>query len=142
MLYRIKDEQDNPEKQSRRKQNHSYLLARIKKVWVADFTTSRQKQAGSIPPLSLTYLSVSLSVGTTGDSYDNALAESVNGLYKTEVIDYFKHEWEGVKDVALATLDWVHWYNHERLHSTNEYLSPVEAENIYYRSLNRSSYAA
>lgn len=64
------------------------------------------------------------SVGTTGDSYDNALAESVNGLYKAEVIDYFKHEWEGVNDVALATLDWVHWYNHERLHSKNGYLSP------------------
>jgi len=64
------------------------------------------------------------SVGTTGDSYDNALAESVNGLYKTEVIDYFKPEWNGVNDVALATLDWVHWYNHERLHSTNAYLSP------------------
>ena len=64
------------------------------------------------------------SVGTTGDSYDNALAESVNGLYKTEVIDYFKHEWEGINDVALATLDWVHWYNHERLHSRNGYLSP------------------
>ncbi|WP_430508765.1 integrase core domain-containing protein, partial [Escherichia coli] len=61
----------------------------------------RLKQAG-----------LAASVGTTGDSYDNALAESVNGLYKTEVIDYFKHEWEGINDVALATLDWVHWYNH------------------------------
>ena len=50
------------------------------------------------------------SVGTTGDSYDNALAESVNGLYKTEVIHYLKQEWEGVNDVALATLDWIHWY--------------------------------
>ena len=64
------------------------------------------------------------SVGTTGDSYDNALAESVNGLYKAEVIDYLKQEWDGVNDVALATLDWVHWYNHERLHSTNGYVSP------------------
>ena len=82
------------------------------------------------------------SVGTTGDSYDNALAESVNGLYKTEVIDYFKHEWAGVNDVALATLDWVHWYNHERLHSTNGYLSPIEAENIYYCSLIPSGHAA
>ena len=82
------------------------------------------------------------SVGTTGDSYDNALAESVNGLYKTEVIDYFKHEWEGVNDVALATLDWVHWYNHERLHSKNGYLSPIDAENIYYSSLKPSGYAA
>ncbi|MEO1849314.1 MAG: IS3 family transposase [Psychrobacter sp.] len=82
------------------------------------------------------------SVGTTGDSYDNALAESVNGLYKTEVIDYFKHEWEGINDVALATLDWVHWYNHERLHSRNGYLSPIDAENIYYCSLKPSGYAA
>ncbi|MDI4509367.1 IS3 family transposase [Moraxella osloensis] len=82
------------------------------------------------------------SVGTTGDSYDNALAESINGLYKTEVIDYFKHEWEGINDVALATLDWVHWYNHERLHSRNGYLSPIDAENIYYCSLKPSGYAA
>ena len=82
------------------------------------------------------------SVGTTGDSYDNALAESVNGLYKTEVIDYLKQQWEGATDVARATLDWVHWYNHERLHSKNGYLSPIEAENIYFRSLNRSGYAA
>ena len=82
------------------------------------------------------------SVGTTGDSYDNALAESVNGLYKAEVIDYLKQEWDGVNDVALATLDWVHQYNHERLHSTNGYVSPVDAENIYYCSLIPSGYAA
>ena len=82
------------------------------------------------------------SVGTTGDSYDNALAESVNGLYKAEVIDYLKQEWDGVNDVALATLDWVHWYNHERLHSTNGYVSPIYAENIYYCSLNLSGHAA
>ena len=82
------------------------------------------------------------SVGTTGDSYDNALAESVNGLYKTEVIDYLKKDWEGAADVGLATLNWVHWYNHERLHSTNGYLSPIDAENIYYRLLIPSSHAA
>ncbi|MDM1252564.1 transposase [Acinetobacter johnsonii] len=53
-----------------------------------------------------------------------------------------KQEWDGVNDVALATLDWVHWYNHERLHSTNGYVSPVDAENIYYCSLIPSGYAA
>ena len=53
-----------------------------------------------------------------------------------------KQEWEGMNDVALATLDWIHWYNHERLRSTNGYLSPIEAENVYYRSLNLSGYAA
>ena len=47
------------------------------------------------------------SVGTTGDSYDNALAETVNGLYKTEVIEYLKQQWQGVNDVELATLEWV-----------------------------------
>lgn len=82
------------------------------------------------------------SVGTTGDSYDNALAESVNGLYKSEVIEYLKHEWEGKDDVALATLDWVHWYNTKRLHSKNGYLSPLEKEATYYRSLNPLGQAA
>ncbi len=48
---------------------------------------------------------VKASVGTTGDSYDNALAETVNGLYKTEVIHYLKDKWQGLNDVELATLD-------------------------------------
>ncbi|BAV11131.1 hypothetical protein MOSL_0558 [Moraxella osloensis] len=47
-----------------------------------------------------------------------------------------------MNDVALATLGWVHWYNYERLHSTNGYLSPIDAENIYYRSLKQLGYAA
>ena len=46
------------------------------------------------------------SVGSTGDSYDNALAETVNGLYKTEVIEYLKSDWAGLADVELATLNW------------------------------------
>lgn len=54
----------------------------------------------------------------------SAPAESVNGLYKTEVIDYLKQDWEGEMNVALATLNWIHWYNHERLHFTNGYLLP------------------
>lgn len=45
-------------------------------------------------------------MGTTGDSYDNALAESVNGLYKAEVIDYLKKDWQGVNDIPLAAFDW------------------------------------
>ena len=47
----------------------------------------------------------------------------MNGLYKTEVIDYFKPEWNGVNDVALATLDWVHWYNYERLEGVQNSVS-------------------
>ena len=68
------------------------------------------------------------SVGTTGDSYDNALAETVNGLYKSEVIEYLKESWTGVNDAELATLEWVDWFNKTRLHSTIGYVSPFEFE--------------
>jgi len=79
---------------------------------------------------------VQASVGTTGDSYDNALAETVNGLYKTEVIHYLKEQWNGVNDVELATLEWVDWFNKTRLHSTIGYVSPFEFESMYYDNLN------
>lgn len=78
------------------------------------------------------------SVGTTGDSYDNALAETINGLYKAEVIHHLKQQWEGLEDVELATLNWVHWFNKKRLHSANGYLSPHQKEAIYYAKLKPS----
>ena len=81
-------------------------------------------------------------VGTTGDSYDNALAETVNGLYKSEVIHYLKQNWTGVNDVELATLEWVDWFNKTRLHSTIVYASPFELEKRYYDSLILSGIAA
>ncbi|SOU12449.1 ISXoc2 transposase, IS3 family [Xanthomonas arboricola pv. fragariae] len=52
-------------------------------------------------------------MGSVGDSYDNALAETINGLYKAEVIH--RRSWRNRQDVELATLDWVHWYDHKRL---------------------------
>ncbi|MGP5176811.1 IS3 family transposase [Psychrobacter aquimaris] len=82
------------------------------------------------------------SVGTTGDSYDNALAETVNGLYKTEVIEYLKQQWQGVSDVELATLEWVDWFNKTRIHSTIGYVSPFEFEKRYYDNLTLSGIAA
>ena len=82
------------------------------------------------------------SVGTTGDSYDNALAETVNGLYKSEVIYYLKQNWTGVNDVELATLEWVAWFNKTRLHSTIGYVSPFEFEKRYYDNLNLLGIAA
>lgn len=72
------------------------------------------------------------SVGSVGDSYDNALAESVNGLYKTEVIRRLG-PWRGVDDVEYATLDWVNWFNTQRLLEPIGYLPPVEAEALYYQ---------
>ncbi len=82
------------------------------------------------------------SVGTTGDSYDNALAETVNGLYKSEVIEYLKEQWHGVNDVELATLEWVDWFNKTRLHSTIGYVSPFKFEKRYYDNLILSDMAA
>ncbi|MGP5231725.1 integrase core domain-containing protein, partial [Psychrobacter celer] len=82
------------------------------------------------------------SVVTTGDSYDNALAETVNGLYKSEVIHYLKQNWTGVNDVELATLEWVDWFNKKRLHSAIGYVSPFEFEKRYYDNLILSGIAA
>lgn len=74
------------------------------------------------------------SVGSKGDSYDNAAAESLNGLYKKELIDYHG-EWEGVIDVTLATMDWVHWYNNERIHSYSGGMPPAEYEEWFNNGL-------
>ena len=74
------------------------------------------------------------SVGSKGDSYDNAAAESLNSLYKRELID-FRKEWQGVDDVMLATMDWVSWYNEDRLHSYCGDMPPKEYEEIHYEAL-------
>lgn len=71
------------------------------------------------------------SVGSTGDSYDNALAESVIGLFKTEEI-YRRGPWKGLEDVEFATLEWVAWYNHRRLLEPLGYAPPAEFEQAYY----------
>lgn len=71
------------------------------------------------------------SVGRQGESYDNALAESIIRPYKTEVIRP-KGPWRGLEDVELATLKWVWWFNHHRLLEPIGYLTPVEYEENYY----------
>jgi putative transposase len=72
------------------------------------------------------------SIGSVGDSYDNALAESVIGLYKTECVRHIG-PWRGVDDLELATLSWVHWFNNDRLHSGIGHVPPIEYETEYYR---------
>ena len=72
------------------------------------------------------------SVGSRGDSYDNALAESVIGLFKTEVIRQ-RGPWRGLEDVEFATLEWVWWFNHHRLLEPLGYLPPAEYEEAFYR---------
>jgi len=80
------------------------------------------------------------SIGSVGDSYDNALAETVNGLYKTELIrGPDQGPWRTVDDVELATLGWVHWYNHQRLHGYLGDVPPVEYEEAHYAQLTPSA---
>jgi len=75
------------------------------------------------------------SIGSVGDSYDNAMAESNIGLYKTECT-HREGSWRGVDDLELATLNWVDWFNTTRLHSALGYLPPIEYETEYYRHIN------
>jgi putative transposase len=81
------------------------------------------------------------SVGSVGDSYDNALAETINGLYKAELI-HRRAPWKSREAVEWATLEWVHWFNHHRVLESLGYIPPAEAEQRYYQQLTRSRLAA
>ena len=74
------------------------------------------------------------SVGSKGDSYDNALAETINGLYKAELI-HRRAPWKTKESLELATLEWVSWFNHHRLLEPIGYIPPAEAEANHYRHL-------
>ncbi|WP_432756214.1 IS3-like element IS1203 family transposase [Escherichia coli] len=91
--------------------------------------TERLKEAGLLA-----------STGSTGDSYDNAMAESINGLYKAEVIH--RKSWKTVAEVELATLTWVDWYNNRRLLGRLGHTPPAEAEKAYYASIGNDDLAA
>jgi transposase InsO family protein len=92
--------------------------------------TERLAQAGIEP-----------SVGSVGDSYDNALAETINGLYKAEVI-HRRGPWRSLEAVEFATLEWVDWFNHRRLLEPIGNIPPAEAEQRYYDKLNHAAIAA
>jgi transposase InsO family protein len=81
------------------------------------------------------------SVGSKGDSYDNALAETINGLYKTELIRR-RGPWRTVEQIELATAEWVDWWNGRRLHSAAGHVSPAEFEAAHYDALNAPDPAA
>ncbi|MDW7377876.1 IS3 family transposase, partial [Escherichia coli] len=90
--------------------------------------TQRLKEAGLLA-----------STGSTGDSYDNAMAESINGLYKAEVIH--RKSWKNRAEVELATLTWVDWYNNRRLLERLGHTPPAEAEKAYYASIGNDDLA-
>ena len=80
------------------------------------------------------------SVGSVGDSYDNALAETINGLYKAEVIH--RRSWPNREAVELATLEWVDWFNHKRLLGPIGNIPPAQAEAAYYHQNRELAMAA
>jgi transposase InsO family protein len=84
---------------------------------------------------------IDASVGSVGDSYDNALAETINGLYKTEVIRH-RGPWRNIDEVEFATLEWVDWFNNRRLLEPIGNIPPAEFEMAYYRQLKESANAA
>lgn len=77
-------------------------------------------------------------MGSTGDSYDNALAETINGLYKAEII-HRRGPWKTREAVELATLEWVSWFNNKRLLEPIGYIPPAEAEANYWRQQQQTS---
>ena len=81
------------------------------------------------------------SVGSVGDSFDNALAETVIGLFKTEVIRR-RGPWRGLEAVEFATLEWVHWFNHRRLFGPIGHVPPAEAEDRYHATFDEAAMAA
>jgi putative transposase len=98
--------------------------------YVSIHYTERLAQAGVEP-----------SVGSVGDSYDNALAESINGLYKAEVI-HRRGPWRSLEAVEFATLEWVDWFNHRRLLEPIGNIPPAEAEALYYAAQENLALAA
>ena len=84
---------------------------------------------------------IDASVGSVGDSYDNALAETINGLYKTEVIRH-RGPWKKIDEVEYATLDWVDWFNNRRILEPIGNIPPAEYELMYYQQLEESYKAA
>lgn len=81
------------------------------------------------------------SVGSVGDSYDNALAETINGLFKAEVI-HRRRPWRNFEAVEYATLAWVDWFNNRRLLEPIGNIPPAEAEANFYAALEQSALAA
>jgi putative transposase len=89
----------------------------------------------------LTEAGIEPSVGSKGDSYDNALAETINGLYKAELI-HRRAPWRTKESVEMATLEWVSWFNHHRLMAPLGYVPPAEYEANYYCQLEQQAISA
>jgi len=118
--------------------NRQFKADRPNQLWVSDFTYVSTWQGSQYVSIRyserLAEAGVEPSVGSRGDSYDNALAETINGLYKAELI-HRRDPPKTRESLELATLEWVAWFNHHRLLEPIGYITPVEAEANYYKQL-------
>ena len=111
--------------------NFDFFMENLRPARMAKLESSRSKRS-RIP---------GAGQGSVGDSYDNALAETVNGLYKAEVI-HRRGPWRSFEAVEFATLEWVDWFNNRRLLEPIGYIPPAEAEQRYYDMLDQPAIAA
>jgi putative transposase len=106
---------------------------------VHDTVLRRQVESAQYTSIAFTdrllEVGIDASIGTVGDAHDNSLAESVNGLYKTELIKQ-RGPWRNAAHVEAETADYLHWFNHDRLYEYCGDMPPIECEHIYY---NRTS---
>jgi len=129
--------------------NRDFTAPAPNRTWVMDFTYVRAWTGFVYVAFEYTSIrftehlaleGVRPSIGSVGDAYDNALMECVIGLFKTECIRttvFHAGAYRTVSDVEYATAGWVDWYNNRRLHSTLDYLTPIEFEQAHYATLNR-----
>jgi putative transposase len=130
------------------------MLARIARISAQGADRNERQSSDAFGAFGLPFISpsprlasiapeagVEPSVGSVGDSYDNALAETINGLYKAEVI-HRRGPWRSSEAVEFATLEWVDWFNNRRLLEPISNIPPAEAEERYYAMLNEPAMAA
>ena len=119
---RARDGRTVPRRETFRRTRHTF---RCRSQFTSVRFTERLDEIGARP-----------SIGTVADSYDNALAETTNGLYKTEcVYGPDTNGWDDVDELELATLSWAHWFNEQRLHSHCDAAPPAEFEAAFYAAL-------
>ena len=128
--------------------NRQFQALAPDRLWLADFTyVATWAGFGGAQYVSIKYTEqlaeagIEPSVGSVGDSYDNALAETINGLYKTEVI-HRRGPWRNFEAVEFATLEWVDWFNNRRLLEPIGFIPPAEAEERYFAMLKDTAMAA
>ncbi|GEF58744.1 transposase [Escherichia coli O145:H28] len=139
--YHCQQQRHHPDKRSARAQHDDWLKKEIQRVYDENHQVyGVRKVWRQLLREGIRVARCTVARRSTGDSYDNAMAESINGLYKAEVIH--RKSWKNRAEVELATLTWVDWYNNRRLLERLGHTPPAEAEKAYYASIGNDDLAA